>query len=143
LPFYHGIFSACFCFSTEPHRRGIASGATPLNGVLPILKDGTHLITEVKQRCARIVHDWVTAQMTSMVGPFCKVYPHLEAWEGVGEDTETSYPACLSEILQKASKCCPKLPGRLVHLVISQIFSQIWQHNCKVGGTKYVNSLYK
>jgi hypothetical protein len=30
LPFYHGIFSACCYFSTVSHRRGIASGATPL-----------------------------------------------------------------------------------------------------------------
>jgi hypothetical protein len=31
LPFYHGIFSACCFFSTVRHRRGIASGTTPLS----------------------------------------------------------------------------------------------------------------
>jgi hypothetical protein len=30
VSFYHGIFSACCFFSTVRHRRGIASGATPL-----------------------------------------------------------------------------------------------------------------
>jgi hypothetical protein len=30
LPFYHGIFSALFSFSTVRHRRGIANGEAPL-----------------------------------------------------------------------------------------------------------------
>jgi hypothetical protein len=29
----------------------------------------THLIIEVKQRCARLVLEWVTTQMASMPGP--------------------------------------------------------------------------
>jgi hypothetical protein len=32
------------------------------------------------------------------------VYLHLVAWEGVGEDTEESYSACLLEISQNASR---------------------------------------
>jgi hypothetical protein len=32
------------------------------------------------------------------------VYLHLVAWEGVGEDTERSYSACLREISQNASR---------------------------------------
>jgi hypothetical protein len=32
------------------------------------------------------------------------VYAHLVAWEGVEEDTEMSYSACLGEISQNASK---------------------------------------
>jgi hypothetical protein len=33
-----------------------------------------------------------------------KVYPHLVAWEGVGEDTERSYFAYLRKISQNASR---------------------------------------
>jgi hypothetical protein len=33
-----------------------------------------------------------------------KVYPHLVAWEGVGEDTERSYSACQREISQNAPR---------------------------------------
>jgi hypothetical protein len=33
-----------------------------------------------------------------------KVYPHLVAWEGVGEDTKKSCSACLREISQNAKK---------------------------------------
>jgi hypothetical protein len=44
-----------------------------------------------------------------------KVYSHLGAWEGVGEDTERNYSACLCGISQNASRikihicACPKL----------------------------------
>jgi hexokinase len=32
------------------------------------------------------------------------VYPHLVAWEGVGEDTKKSYSACVREIPQNSSR---------------------------------------
>jgi hypothetical protein len=43
LPFYHGIFSACFFFSTVRHRRSIASGATPLMSIWMV-----HFMQELK-----------------------------------------------------------------------------------------------
>jgi hypothetical protein len=32
------------------------------------------------------------------------VYPHLGAWEGIGEDTKSTYSACQREISQNISK---------------------------------------
>jgi hypothetical protein len=47
------------------------------------------------------------------------VYAHLVAWEGVEEDTERSYSACLGEISQNASK---KKNGPLKSKKYSQIY---------------------
>jgi hypothetical protein len=69
-----------------------------------------NLITIVKQRWARLVLGCISTQMTRVpsAGRRCR---HLVAWEGVGEDTEWSYTACLLIISQNASRKNPSQPN--------------------------------
>ena len=52
----------------------------------------------------RVVSAWMGDPFTGGTHGVCyKVYPHLGAWEGTGEDTKRNYLACLLEMSQNAS----------------------------------------
>jgi hypothetical protein len=65
---------------------------------------GSHFITEVKQIWAQLVLGWVIAQMTNRPGVVIRCTRILWPVEDVGEDTESSYSACLREISQNVSR---------------------------------------
>jgi hypothetical protein len=66
------------------------------------------------------------------------VYPHLVAWEGVGENTERRYSDCLLKILQKASEKRHIVRQAVIHTLLFTTTRKCIQWHL---GNKHINKI--